>query len=1003
MDQPINGDKYVRTLSHYFRHNQKRLVPTDPSFSNKNEKKKSNSSPVVRSIITPSDPMAYAYTGMVNSLWSVGTAVVDVVSTPFGADRQQGQGQIHRPIASSLAQDRDAFSGAWDGTGTIQPDSPRERQLYLQAQLKAPIFPLDLYYLLYLLDRFELEGIDVEGWDGSTPRAVGDSKPRILNNSNNVHNSTYSSFPPPTTARPQSIRSFSSTALSTLTLITGWKQWSNAANSTSNNTTVTDDVHFIRGFLKKLTGLRLVSKIPPGLEVPVKGRIDGYSGHGILNILAVPRENNSNYSNYDDYNNYDNSSDQQEQPFHLILPLAATFSSLTHLEIHKIPPRSIDGWEALMPQMKSLVIIQSGIEDVYEAVVTAVVESERRRRQRVSREKNRAVLIRQEQREALKEAAMAGRNRRLGGGSATSSSSSNSPESSQASSPSLSQSGGSLLGDYVEEDDQTILDSIKMWPVLRHLSVSDNSLPQLPRNETFNYTPAVVTLDLSHNLLVSPPEALIHLHNLHTLNLSYNMITTVQAIYQTLGNIAVLDLRGNRLESLCGLERLWNLEKVDVRENSLDEAAEVGRLAALPCIREVWSEMNPFCTQTDSRLEILAVFKANGHELLLDGTFASFNEKFRLSKLSPSSFSTTLASINVINPDNIPAPSAPAATLAKELSSPPPRITRPTSTFNSGADSVNVEKNPPTSTSSATTTTATTTTATTLNRDSALTATSPSGTPQKLVKKKLVKSSKRAKRIVNLDSDHSDDHHSDYDGDHHSHHHHDYSDDAAYSKVLGPPAEIGKKKLVKKKPTVAADGTVEEKKPKKKVVKKKSHPVSFAQDHPPSITSSSSGHVDSNTNGSCLNNDGEITAADHIECKDNRHVHRLTQLERSMSNIHLNHNTANNNNNNSSSHQHQPSRSILKKSSDGLVDDSNHDSHYHPHHHHSTGIRPSSPFEYSSSDDGADGYRRKIEAMRNEAGTNWLKVLAEMDNNSESQQKQQERQTAFRNTGSIGA
>jgi Leucine-rich repeat (LRR) protein len=102
-------------------------------------------------------------------------------------------------------------------------------------------------------------------------------------------------------------------------------------------------------------------------------------------------------------------------------------------------------------------------------------------------------------------------------------------------------------------------------------------------------------LDLSHNLLIAAPPGLIHLHNLHHLNLSYNMISSVQAIYQILGNIAVLDLRGNRLESLCGLERLWNLEKIDVRDNNLDEAAEVGRLAALPGIREVWCEKNPFC------------------------------------------------------------------------------------------------------------------------------------------------------------------------------------------------------------------------------------------------------------------------------------------------------------------------------------------------------------------------------------------------------------------------
>ncbi|KAF9111459.1 hypothetical protein BGX27_004911 [Mortierella sp. AM989] len=948
---------------------------------------------MVRSIITPSDPMAAAYSGMVNSLWSVGSAMVDAVSTtaPFGvgADRQ-GQ----RPVVSSSVQDRDLFIGAWDGTGTIHADSnPRERQLYLQAQLKAPIFPMDLYYLLYLLDRFELEGIEVDGWDGTTPRAVGDSKPRVLNSSNGTgapNSSTYSSFPPPSAStRPQSIRSFSSTALSTLTLITGWKQWSNAAASSTQSMTIADDVHFIHKFLKKITGLRLVSKIPPGLDELVKGKIDGYSGQGILSMLRVGQ-----YSE-------DPASSSQQQQQQLLLPLAATFSSLTHLELHRIPPRSIDGWEALMPQLKSLVVIQSGMGDVHDVIVAAVVESERRRRQRISKEKNRAVLIRQEQREAFKDATMATKGgRRMGQGS-TSSLSSASAESSQASSPS---SGSTVTGDFGSDDEKSILSSLKMWPVLRHLSVSDNSLPVLQNNDTFAFTQAIVTLDLSYNLLISAPPGLIHLHNLHNLNLSYNMISSVQAIYQILGNIAVLDLRGNRLESLCGLERLWNLEKVDVRENHLDEAAEIGRLAALPSIREVWSEKNPFCTiQPKHRLEILAVFKANGHDLLLDGTFASFTEKRALTNMSPTSFSTTISSI--VNLANIPAASAPTATLAKGLASPPPRITRPTA---AGTDSD--RKN------------GTEGKGDSVSRENGLNATSPSSinpsSPAKLVKKKLVKSSKRVKRIVNLDSDHEHDTDHNSGGEEEVCEHHNYNDeDAAYSKVLGPPAVIDKKKTTKKKKKAAAidddaivvDGDGHEiKKVKKKVVKKKKSqgPVSFAPDNNTNNNNNTGNDSDNET--SCLDKDRKDANTDHSQGKDNHHVHRAAQLERSLSNLQLNHNQNhrhhhhNNNNNSSNNHSrhNQPSRGILKKSSGGFIDDSYNNSHDT---HHSSGHRPSSPTDSSSSDDGgAEAYRRKIEAMRNEAGSNWLKVLAEMDNNGDSQHQQQHVST-YRNSNGIGA
>ncbi|KAF9187517.1 hypothetical protein BGZ51_001232 [Haplosporangium sp. Z 767] len=881
--------------------------------------------------------MAAAYAGMVNSLWYMGTAVVNTI-TPSS----------DQPPPTS-AQDRDSFNGAWDGTGTIPVDAnPRERQLYLQAQLKAPIFPLDLYYLLYLLDRFEIEGIEIEGWEGSTPRAVGDSNPRVLgagNASGQQHqqsnSTTYSSFPPPTeSTRPESIRSFSSAALSTLTLITGWKQWSNAASSSASGQTVAEDIHFIHKFFKMIAGLRLVAKIPPGTNVTGKGRIEGYGAEGILNLL--------------------NHGQSHEAPSRqVLLPMAAMFSSLTHLELHKIPPGSVEGWDKLMAQLKSLVIIQAGITDVHDILVTAVVESERRRRQRVSRERNRAVLIRQEQRDALKDATMIAQDRRFGQGSGSVPSSPlSSAESSHSSSPSQSSTGrGSSIGggpDDYSEDEQVILGSIKMWPMLRHLSVSDNAMPMLQHQDTFSYSQSIVSLDMSHNLLIAPPPGLIHLHNLQSLNLSYNMISTVQSIYQILGNISVLDLRGNRLESLCGVERLWNLEKVDVRENHLDEAAEVGRLAALPGIREIWAEKNPYCTiQPKYRLEILAVFKANGHELLLDGTFASFAEKRSLANMSPSSFSTTIASISNVNLANIPAASAPSATMAKGLVSPPPRITRPQQHQQDSSSKVSPGSSQKPST------------------DDGLSAKSPPGSnpasPAKLVKKKLVRSSKRVQRVVNLDSDHDEEVKVVIEralaADHHRNHN---LEDP--SQVLGPPVVIGKEKSKKsKKPSAdgAADGhDNKEKKVKKKSVKKKKSQglVSFA------------GHGE---------NEGNNPAADHSDCKDSHHVHRVAQLEQSMATMQVQNNRRHGSDSSRSpspSLKHRRSRrSILKKSSNpATVGDNSGPS--------SPGLRPMSGHygsmnsSGSSSDEGgAERYRRKIEAMRNEAGSNWLKVLAEMN------------------------
>lgn len=367
------------------------------------------------------------------------------------------------------------------------------------------------------------------------------------------------------------------------------------------------------------------------------------------------------------------------------------------------------------------------------------------------------------------------------------------------------------------------------------------------------------------------------------------------------------------------------------------------------------------------------MFKANGHDLLLDGTFASFVEKRSLANMSPTAFSTTLSSINNVNLANIPAASAPTATLAKGLASPPPRVTRP-----SGATGISSESQEDYRVSSKGSNSSNQS-PTKNTKEGYLNATSPPGSnpslPVKLVKKKLVKSSKRVKRVVNLDSDHDDEEEVDQ----------RRSQDAEDpSKILGPPVEIAKKKKKSKKPagaTATADDTVapegEDKKTKKKVIKKKKSqgPVSFAGD-------------DHSHHGHTAHPDGNIPASDRSEGKDNHHVHRLAHLEHSMASMQVHHRNSSDNDSSGDRpaspsqqhhhrHQRQPSRGILKKSTSRGFDQSSITGPSSPR------MGPSSYGDSSSDEGGAEGYRRKIEAMRNEAGSNWLKVLAEMDSETQ--------------------
>lgn len=360
------------------------------------------------------------------------------------------------------------------------------------------------------------------------------------------------------------------------------------------------------------------------------------------------------------------------------------------------------------------------------------------------------------------------------------------------------------------------------------------------------------------------------------------------------------------------------------------------------------------------------MFKANGHELLLDGTFASFSEKRALAQMSPTSFSSTISSISVVNRANIPAATAPTATLSKELASSVPHSVRPsdaTQYHSSDAKRSGASGN-----------------------DNGLNATvsapgvNPNSPPPKLVKKKLLKAPRRVQRVVNLDSDHDEDEADDSDESERGSSHHNH-EDAAYSKVLAPPATISKKKKTtnKKVRTTSTDagiaegeGDAERKTKKKntsaKKTKKKSHgAVSFADDN--------SDRLDH-----------------HDEDKNVHHVHRSVSLQQSMNAAQANGGGSNHHHQNR--HHHPP---------------------HHPHHQHdqhdsndrdthlspdtfskahggafgsrqipnSPKLRPSSPIGscYSSDGEGgAEAYRRKIEAMKNEAGSNWLKVLAEMDN-----------------------
>ncbi|GMK57863.1 hypothetical protein CspeluHIS016_0406970 [Cutaneotrichosporon spelunceum] len=164
------------------------------------------------------------------------------------------------------------------------------------------------------------------------------------------------------------------------------------------------------------------------------------------------------------------------------------------------------------------------------------------------------------------------------------------------------------------------------FPNLRHLSIHHTgllSLPTLPLS-------SVTHLDLSGNLLNEIPD-LSRLHNLVSLNLAHNVITSVRNAPQSIGNVTTLNLAHNRIDCLVGLERVLGLQRVDLRANGLPEASEVGRLSVLPQIEGVWVADNPFATpDSDWRVDVSAFFAGEGRDVVLDGTPLAWAEGRRV-------------------------------------------------------------------------------------------------------------------------------------------------------------------------------------------------------------------------------------------------------------------------------------------------------------------------------------------------------------------------------------
>ena len=98
-----------------------------------------------------------------------------------------------------------------------------------------------------------------------------------------------------------------------------------------------------------------------------------------------------------------------------------------------------------------------------------------------------------------------------------------------------------------------------------------------------------------------------------------NKTTTLKSVF---GKGGASNLASNRIESLCGLERLVALERVDLRYNLVNESGNVGHLATLANLSSMSSKGTRLLNQKRITVSTAStcsnLFRGGGKNMTID-------------------------------------------------------------------------------------------------------------------------------------------------------------------------------------------------------------------------------------------------------------------------------------------------------------------------------------------------------------------------------------------------
>ncbi|CRL08128.1 CLUMA_CG020988, isoform A [Clunio marinus] len=174
----------------------------------------------------------------------------------------------------------------------------------------------------------------------------------------------------------------------------------------------------------------------------------------------------------------------------------------------------------------------------------------------------------------------------------------------------------SIHKNFLSENDQ-------VWYRLKNLDLAYNEIWLI--DPAIKLAPNIEELHLNDNKLktISNLRSLCHLNHL---NLSGNMIESLLDWHLKLGNISVLNLSCNQIQSLKGVSHLKSLRILDLSRNQIKDINEIENIAKLPVIEYISLNGNIIAQEMDYRIKILSMFVDYNYNIILDNETSSQTE-----------------------------------------------------------------------------------------------------------------------------------------------------------------------------------------------------------------------------------------------------------------------------------------------------------------------------------------------------------------------------------------